>query len=92
MSVAGDVDCELAGASKFTVSEVVLAAVMLVIEGAVATVVPEKLDVEAPDPAVVTARMRSAAYVVLATRPVSVTGLAVPVADAQVVPPSVENS
>ena len=92
MIVAGVLFAACVGAEKFTVSDVVLAAATLVMLGAVATVVPEKLDVASPLPAAVTARNCSALNAVLAVRPPSVTGEVVPVAVAHVDPPSVENS
>ena len=81
-----------AGAVTFTVSEVVLAPTMLEMVGAASTVVPEKFAVAVPLPAEVTARICSCVYAVFAVRPVSVIGVAEPVALAQVEPPSVENS
>jgi len=90
--VAGDVDAPLFGAEKFTVNDVVPAAVTLEIVGAAGTVVPAKLDVATPLPAAVTARNCNAAYAVFGVNPVNTTGLVVPVAVDHVLPPSVENS
>ena len=81
-----------AGTVMFTVNDVVDAPVMLVMVGADSTVVPEKFAVAVPLPAEVTARICNCVYGVFAVNPVRTIGLAVPVAPAHVLPPSLENS